>query len=637
MRLVSLEVKGLKSLRDTRIEGLDHYNVFIGKNDSGKSSILQAVALLGSLQHALQPEQVTEILTQRPAVGGVGLACEFELSDPELVELPGLQDWRGRPELDRIRRWRYEFEMRLGDERWPSRQLYLLECRLVRRRQSAPLLQVMEFQAPHSGYRSLGTAHLARVLSAAATAPLESTLAAAWRDKSTVTSSAPIQAGSRSSAESAYVRLLRGFVEGTRSLGATRQAGDEMSVQETLALERSGSNLTRVVDTIHANWTSQYAVIESLLRKLFPTVFGLHVTRRGLSAVLRVSGRHRQEPIDAFKLSEVGTGIQQTLMLAVAVVSAPEGGVLLLEEPENNLHPGAQRELAEWLREQAIKGDKQLLMTTHSTLFASNEPNCSTYLVRLSDMEGTKVAKLEAGDEAAVKEELGFRNVDLYGCNMVVLCEGDSEMVAMPIILDALARVRGKTLPSLGITWRNLGGSGNSRVKWVEEFLHLLEDIDVKPYIVVDDDANVRAGLERLVRQGALSDDAYHIWTIDKRQFGRNPSVSSEFEDNWANDQLVDVAVEMAREDGIDLGLTAVDFQTLCAESNKRTSKVLEDHCWTESRYDLDKKEVNRRLALLLAAEIGSDPKRAIRRYQVAEVAQDILAALGVVGRQDEP
>jgi hypothetical protein len=127
------------------------------------------------------------------------------------------------------------------------------------------------------------------------------------------------------------------------------------------------------------------------------------------------------------------------------------------------------------------------------------------------------------------------------------------------------------------------------------------------------------------------------ISTFSGEDHDRNPSVSSEFEDNWTNEQLVDVAAEIAGEDGIELDLDAACLAELCKESDKRTSKVLEDYCWTERRYDLDKKELNRRLALLLAGEIGSDAKRALAQYQVVEIAQHILVTLGVLDERGAP
>lgn len=632
MHLVSLEVKGLKSLRDANIEGLEHYNVFVGKNDSGKSSILEAIRLLGALVQRLPESEVSEIITDKRPKGRVQTCVVFRLSDSELGDLPGIAEWRSKPEVERLRHWCYEFEMRVGFDGWGEGELYVLECGPKSGRDYGRFVAARQSELPLNGYQALKPELVAEVLRRPEQS-IESALDYRWPGGEA--SGTPIRAGSEGQGEPFYVALLRSLVRRMCAVHPVRSGSDEMEVAETHSLDPSGSNLTQVLETWRSSQPHRFQAIQDLLMEMFQDLTRVHLPREGANTVIRVASGRDLEPLESFRLSHVGMGVQQALVVATAVLAAEDGAIVLLEEPENNLHAGAQRVLAQWLREHSIKDDKQILITTHSTIFARNEDHCSTYLVRLHQKEGTKVTKLEAGDEAAVKEELGLRNVDLYGCSMVVLCEGDSEMVAMPIVLDALARKAGHTLPALGLAWRNLGGSGNSRVKWVEEFLKLLKDIDVQPYIMADDDPNVREGLERLVRREALDGDACHIWAVDKAQLDRNVSVTSEFEDNWTNEQLVDVVSEMAGEDGIDLELDATQFAKLCGQSEKRTSKVLEDYCWIEKRYDLDKKELNRRLALLVAEELSGETGRTVKEYEFEKVAHDIFRKLGGLDGED--
>jgi AAA15 family ATPase/GTPase len=44
--LEAVEISDFKSIKHVRIEGLSKINVFFGPNNSGKSSILQAIALI---------------------------------------------------------------------------------------------------------------------------------------------------------------------------------------------------------------------------------------------------------------------------------------------------------------------------------------------------------------------------------------------------------------------------------------------------------------------------------------------------------------------------------------------------------------------------------------------------------------
>ena len=61
-----------------------------------------------------------------------------------------------------------------------------------------------------------------------------------------------------------------------------------------------------------------------------------------------------------------GFGTNSLIMLLLQLVSANKGATVMIEEPEIHLHPKAQADLAEVLATEALAGDKQVIMTTHS-------------------------------------------------------------------------------------------------------------------------------------------------------------------------------------------------------------------------------------------------------------------------------
>lgn len=111
-------------------------------------------------------------------------------------------------------------------------------------------------------------------------------------------------------------------------------------------------------------------------------------------------------------VSSAGYGARQILTIIANLFYCPSGSVFLIEEPEISLHPEAQVKLVEMFAE-AIKEDKQIILTTHSSLLvmALNRPigkeDLSSDQVAIYDVikgaDGTQVARLELTDEGYIK------------------------------------------------------------------------------------------------------------------------------------------------------------------------------------------------------------------------------------------
>ncbi len=65
-------------------------------------------------------------------------------------------------------------------------------------------------------------------------------------------------------------------------------------------------------------------------------------------------------------LMDVGFGISQVLPVITMLLSAPEGSIVLLEQPELHLHPNAQAALADLMLQAAETRNLQLIVESHS-------------------------------------------------------------------------------------------------------------------------------------------------------------------------------------------------------------------------------------------------------------------------------
>lgn len=74
----------------------------------------------------------------------------------------------------------------------------------------------------------------------------------------------------------------------------------------------------------------------------------------------------RRIPPFQANIREAGLGLYQVLPVVIETLLAPSGSTLLLEHPEQNLHPGVQAQLGDLFIQVAVRHKVRLLIETHS-------------------------------------------------------------------------------------------------------------------------------------------------------------------------------------------------------------------------------------------------------------------------------
>jgi len=128
----------------------------------------------------------------------------------------------------------------------------------------------------------------------------------------------------------------------------------------------------------------------------------------------------------ALNLKRLGAGVEQVLMASYVGATQPVWSVVVMEEPESGLHPGAQRLLLEHLLEWART--RLLVVSTHSTVFLDQkDPELTrTHLVRRVDGIASLTEAVDDGVEAL--RLVGVRLSDVASSERVLLVEGDSDV-----------------------------------------------------------------------------------------------------------------------------------------------------------------------------------------------------------------
>ena len=195
--------------------------------------------------------------------------------------------------------------------------------------------------------------------------------------------------------------------------------------------------------------------------------------------------------VKSIDIQDRGAGTQNNLIIALFRLIADsnvEGNfIFAMEEPENSLHPKAQRQLLNVIQE--ISASTQVIVTTHSPVFIDRSKFESNILLTRT-LSGNTIAKVFAESALAeVRTDLGIRASDALlkgGGNCAVLVEGKTEEDGFPVFMEMM----GQSEFELGIAIINMGGSDLIKTK---NIIQLLKGYDIPCVVFLDRDAQKTA------------------------------------------------------------------------------------------------------------------------------------------------
>lgn len=225
------------------------------------------------------------------------------------------------------------------------------------------------------------------------------------------------------------------------------------------------------------------------------------------------------------KVSEnkVGLGTLNQLYMALELLlfsSEIENNILnlcLIEEIEAHLHPQAQLRTIKHLQDE-INEDKQLILTTHSVTLASSIKLENLVLCKNDKVYplGSEYTKLSKEDYKFLEIFLDLTKSNLFFAKGVIFVEGDAENILVPTI----AEIIGKPLYKYGVSVVNLGSLAFPRYSKIFLRKDESEILDIPVAIITDLDVKEKSKTQGFVLKKEVIEKLNKI--IEKNDKNKN-------------------------------------------------------------------------------------------------------------------
>jgi energy-coupling factor transporter ATP-binding protein EcfA2 len=264
-------------------------------------------------------------------------------------------------------------------------------------------------------------------------------------------------------------------------------------------------NLAEVLHVLQSSNPDSYAEFMGLVQEVLPQVKWVTVVpveNQQLRIDVWPIPKDRKRNDLTVPLDESGSGIGQVLAILYVAYGIEDPRVLLIDEPQSFLHPGAARKLIEVLRKFP---QHQYVISTHSAGVIS-AANAEEILVLENDGIATNLRITNTSDKVAMQAFLGMlgtRLSDVYGMDRVLWVEGPTEELALPMLMSKMGMAAtGTSIVSI----RNTGDLvGKDKEKFFEIYNNVSGKASILPrqigFVFDREDRNAEA-MDEITRRG---------------------------------------------------------------------------------------------------------------------------------------
>ena len=174
-----------------------------------------------------------------------------------------------------------------------------------------------------------------------------------------------------------------------------------------VALLPDGANAASVLERIESQRRDDFERLSSFLKVIVPNTRGISVNRYGKNLSLEITQKWGESAPKALKFEgfDISDGTLRAIGLLAAVFQRPAPTLIVVEEPEATIHPGALGAVLDLLREASER--MQVIVTTHSPeLLVNGDIPDDSILAVVSEHGETKIGPLDQVGRSVLRDRM---------------------------------------------------------------------------------------------------------------------------------------------------------------------------------------------------------------------------------------